>query len=48
MTLTTEWQQVIVTYQVATAGTTLDLNAVIGSAPPGTCFYADDATILRS
>jgi hypothetical protein len=48
VTLTTEWQLVTVTYQVATAATTLDFNAYIASAPPGTCFYADDATILRS
>jgi parallel beta-helix repeat protein len=43
-TLTTSWQQVSVSY-TATAGTTLDLNAFISSAPPGQCFYADDAVI---
>ena len=44
-TLTTSWQQVTVTYRVPTAGTSLDFNAYISSAPPGTCFYADDASI---
>jgi PKD repeat protein len=45
VTLTTSWQQVIVTFPVASAGTSLDFNAYISSAPPGTCFYADDAAI---
>jgi hypothetical protein len=47
VTLTTAWQQVTVTYQVTSAGSTLDFNAYLASAdaPPGTCFYADDAAI---
>jgi hypothetical protein len=45
VTLTTSWQQATVTYRVPTAGTSLDFNAYISSAPPGTCFYADDASI---
>jgi hypothetical protein len=44
-TLTTSWQQVTVT-DTATAGSTLDFNAYISSAPHGTCFYADDVSIL--
>jgi parallel beta-helix repeat protein len=45
-TLTTSWQQVAVTHAPAAAGTsTLDFNAYVSSAPPGTCFYADDASI---
>jgi PKD repeat protein len=48
VTLTTSWTQVTVAYTVATAGTTLDLNAYMTTAnsPPGTCFYADDASII--
>jgi hypothetical protein len=49
VTLTTAWQQVSVTYQITSAGSTLDFNAYLASAdaPPGTCFYADDAIITR-
>jgi parallel beta-helix repeat protein len=49
VTLTTAWQQVSVTYQITSAGSTLDFNAFLASAdaPPGTCFYADDAIITR-
>ncbi len=48
VTLSTSWQQVTVAYTVAAAGTTLDLNAYTATAnsPPGTCFYADDASII--
>jgi hypothetical protein len=47
VTLATSWQQVTVTYQVTSSGSTLDLNAYLASAdaPPGTCFYADDTAI---
>jgi parallel beta-helix repeat protein len=48
ITLTTSWTQVSVSYTVATAGTTLDLNAYTANnsnSPPGVCFYADDAAI---
>jgi hypothetical protein len=45
VTLTTSWQQVAVTYRVASAGTSLDFNAYTSSSPPGTCFYADDAAV---
>jgi parallel beta-helix repeat protein len=47
ISLSTGWQQVTVTYTVATAGTSLDFNAYTSSSnsPPGTCFYADDASI---
>jgi hypothetical protein len=48
-TLTTSWQQVAVTYApAAPAASTLDFNAYVSSAPPGTCFYADDASITLS
>jgi hypothetical protein len=45
-TLTTAWQQVKVTYGVTAAGSTLDFNAYVSSAVPGTCLYADDAAVL--
>ena len=45
-TLSTAWQPVTVSYEpVAPGASTLDLNAYVSSAPPGTCFYADDASI---
>jgi PKD repeat protein len=44
--LTTSWKQVTVTYTPAAPGaSTLDFNALVSSAQPGTCFYADDASI---
>jgi len=46
VTLTTAWQLVTVAYSVATAGTTLDFQAYVSNAAPGTAFYADDASIL--
>jgi parallel beta-helix repeat protein len=48
VTLTTAWQQVTAAYTPVSAGSsTLDFNAYLSSAdaPPGNCFYADDATI---
>jgi PKD repeat protein len=50
-TLTTGWQQVSVSYTVKSPGTsTLDLQAFVPKnfAPNGTCFYADDVSILKS
>jgi parallel beta-helix repeat protein len=48
-TLTTSWSQVSVTYSPAAPGSsTLDFNAYVSNASPGTCFYADDASIVRS
>jgi PKD domain-containing protein/carbohydrate binding protein with CBM4/9 domain len=45
-TLTTAWQPVSVSYTpVAPGASTLDFQAFISSAPPGTCFYADDVGI---
>jgi hypothetical protein len=46
-TLTTSWQQVGVSITPASPGSTLDFNAYVSSAPPGTCFYSDDATIVK-
>jgi hypothetical protein len=47
--LTTAWQLVTVTRTPQAPGTSsLDFTAYIGTAPPGTCFYADDVTITRS
>ncbi len=48
VTLTTAWQQVTVTYTITAPGSTLDFNAYLSGAdaPPGTCFYADDAAVL--
>ena len=48
VTLTTSWQRVTVTYTPVSPGSSsLDFNAYVpaASAPPGTCFYADDAVI---
>jgi PKD repeat protein len=50
-TLTTDWQLVTVSYTVKSPGTsTLDLQAFVPKnfAPNGTCFYADDVSILKS
>jgi len=48
VTLTTAWQQVVVSYVVKSPGSTLDFQAYDPTAPPGVCFYADDAAILLS
>jgi PKD repeat protein len=49
VTLSTSWQQVTVAYVPGAAGSsTLDLNAYVVNAAPGTCFLADDASIYRS
>jgi parallel beta-helix repeat protein len=46
-TLTTSWQQVAVTYTPQSPGaSTIDFNAYVSSAAPGTAFYADDAAIF--
>jgi hypothetical protein len=46
VTLSTDWQPVTVAYTPAAPGrSTLDLNAYVLDAPPGTCFRADDAAI---
>jgi hypothetical protein len=42
ITLSTSWQQVTVTYTIKSPGSTLDLQAYISNATPGTAFYADD------
>ncbi|MDQ4107208.1 MAG: PKD domain-containing protein, partial [Actinomycetota bacterium] len=50
-TLSTSWQRLMLTYAPVQAGTsTLDLQVFVPKnfAPPGVCFYADDASILRS
>jgi PKD repeat protein len=50
VTLSTAWQLVSVTYTPVSPGSTnLDFNAYLpaASAPPGTCFYADDVVITR-
>jgi PKD repeat protein len=49
--LTTNWQQVTVSYTAKSPGTsTLDLQAFVPKnfAPTGTCFFADDVSILKS
>jgi PKD repeat protein len=45
LALTVAWQQISVAYAVAAPGSTLDLNAYVAGAAPGTCFDADDATL---
>jgi parallel beta-helix repeat protein len=48
-TLTTSWQQVSLPYTPTSPGTSsLDYNAYVSSAAPGTCFYADDASLTVS
>ena len=47
-TLTTSWQQVSVVYTAQVPGSSLDLNAYVSSAAPGTCFYADDVAISHN
>jgi PKD repeat protein len=44
--LSTSWQQITVTYKVQSPGSTLDYNAFVTNAASGTCFYADDASIM--
>jgi parallel beta-helix repeat protein len=46
MALTTSWQQTSVDYTIGSPGSTLDFNAYVTSAAPGTCFYADDAAVF--
>jgi parallel beta-helix repeat protein len=46
--LTTSWQQVSVSYTTQAPGSTLDFNAYVSSAAPGTCFYADGVAISLS
>jgi hypothetical protein len=50
VTLSTTWQQVSVSYTITTPGSSLDFNAYLSSAnaPPGTCFYADDASVVAN
>ncbi len=48
VTLTTSWQEVVLTYAPSVAGSSLDFNAFISKAPSGTCFYADDISIVRT
>jgi hypothetical protein len=45
--LTTSWQQITATLPISTPGSTIDENAYITNAAPGTCFYADDATLYN-
>jgi hypothetical protein len=46
VTLTSQWQPLSVQYTAADpSGSTLDFNAYEMEAPPGTCFYADDASV---
>jgi hypothetical protein len=49
ITLTTSWQMVSVSYVPAMPGTsTLDFLGLVSNAPVGTCFYADDISIVVS
>ncbi|HXD70002.1 MAG TPA: right-handed parallel beta-helix repeat-containing protein, partial [Gaiellales bacterium] len=46
LTLSSSWQQVTLAYTPSSPGSsTLDLNAYVSAAPPGTCFYADDMSV---
>ena len=46
VTLTTSWQEVATSYTTQSPGSTLDFNVYVSGAAPGTCFYADDASIV--
>jgi hypothetical protein len=46
ITLSTSWQQVTLTYTIKSPGSTLDFQAYVSNSPPGTVFYADDASIV--
>jgi hypothetical protein len=46
-TLTTSWQKLSLDYTPVAPGSTLDFNTYISSAPPGTCFFADDLAIYQ-
>jgi parallel beta-helix repeat protein len=48
ITLTTSWQQVSVSYTPVAPGSTLDFNAYVTKAVPGTCFDADDVSVKVS
>jgi parallel beta-helix repeat protein len=49
MTLSTSWQQFTLTYVPQAPGSsTLDYTAYTTNAPPGPCFYADDAAVTVS
>jgi parallel beta-helix repeat protein len=49
MTLSTSWQQLKLTYVPQAPGSSnLDYTAYTTNAPPGICFYADDAAITVS
>ena len=48
ITLTTSWQQVSVSYTPVAPGSTLDFNAYVTKAAPGTCFEADDISLSGS
>ncbi|MEA2580192.1 MAG: hypothetical protein QOE83_1084, partial [Actinomycetota bacterium] len=45
VTLSATWQQVKFPYVVSASGNNLDFNALTLNSAPGTCFYADDASI---
>jgi parallel beta-helix repeat protein len=48
MTLTTQWQKLSVTYTPAAPGSSnLDYTAYTSNAPVGSCFHADDVSIVR-
>jgi parallel beta-helix repeat protein len=49
LTLSTGWQRLTVTYTPASPQTsTLDYTVYVTNAPVGSCFYADDASIVRT
>ena len=47
-TLGTSWQQIVVNYAPQVTGSTLDFTVYVSSAPVGSCFYADDASVTQS
>jgi len=45
LVLTRKWRKVSLSYTVADPGDTLGISVVEGTAPPGLCFLADDASM---
>jgi hypothetical protein len=50
VTLTTSWTQVSVAHTIVSPGSSLNLEVFVprAYAPPGTCFVADDAAIIKA
>ena len=47
VTLSSNWQRITLTHTTASPGSSLDFNAYVTKAAPGSCFYADDASVAH-